>query len=100
MKRQILFVQGGGEGTHDEWDNKLVDSLERNLGEHAGRRTRCPACGSELTIPSGGSAVTSALPDLSPTTAYGGRASADRRDDTEVISVEPRPAPPPTPEAD
>ena len=32
MKRQILFVQGGGEGAHDEWDNKLVDSLRRNLG--------------------------------------------------------------------
>ena len=25
--RQILFIQGGGEGTHDEWDHKLVDSL-------------------------------------------------------------------------
>jgi len=33
MTRQVLFVQGGGaEGTHDEWDNKLVDSLERELG--------------------------------------------------------------------
>jgi len=32
MKRQILFVQGGGEGVHDEWDNKLVESIERNLG--------------------------------------------------------------------
>ena len=32
MKRQILFVQGGGEGAHDEWDNKLVDSLRRELG--------------------------------------------------------------------
>jgi predicted alpha/beta hydrolase family esterase len=32
MKRQILFVQGGGKGAHDEWDNKLVDSLKRNLG--------------------------------------------------------------------
>jgi predicted alpha/beta hydrolase family esterase len=30
---QILFVQGGGEvGTHDEWDNKLVDSLTEDLG--------------------------------------------------------------------
>lgn len=32
MTRRILFVQGGGEGTHDEWDNKLVDSLARSLG--------------------------------------------------------------------
>ncbi|MEP7191263.1 MAG: hypothetical protein ABI903_00175 [Actinomycetota bacterium] len=27
--RQILFIQGGGAGTHDEWDNKLVESLCR-----------------------------------------------------------------------
>jgi predicted alpha/beta hydrolase family esterase len=33
MSRQILFIQGGGgAGTHDEWDNKLVDSLGRELG--------------------------------------------------------------------
>ena len=32
MKKQILFVQGGGEGAHDDWDNKLVDSLKRELG--------------------------------------------------------------------
>jgi predicted alpha/beta hydrolase family esterase len=33
MKKQVLFIQGGGgEGTHDEWDNKLVDSLRRELG--------------------------------------------------------------------
>lgn len=30
--RQVLFVQGGGAGVHDEWDNKLVDSLRRELG--------------------------------------------------------------------
>lgn len=29
---QVLFIQGGGAGTHDEWDNKLVDSLRRELG--------------------------------------------------------------------
>jgi predicted alpha/beta hydrolase family esterase len=28
----ILFIQGGGAGTHDEWDDKLVDSLARHLG--------------------------------------------------------------------
>jgi predicted alpha/beta hydrolase family esterase len=30
--RQVLFVQGGGRGTHDGWDNKLVASLEKELG--------------------------------------------------------------------
>lgn len=25
-------MQGGGEGAHDEWDNKLVESLRRELG--------------------------------------------------------------------
>lgn len=32
MKRQLLFVQGGGAGVHDEWDSKLVESLSRALG--------------------------------------------------------------------
>ncbi|MFG2058363.1 alpha/beta fold hydrolase [Micromonospora sp. NPDC048930] len=31
--RRILFIQGGGAGTHDEWDDKLVDSLRRELGD-------------------------------------------------------------------
>jgi predicted alpha/beta hydrolase family esterase len=31
--RQVLFVQGGGAGTHDDWDEKLVDSLRRGLGD-------------------------------------------------------------------
>ena len=31
--RQVLFIQGGGTGAHDEWDDKLVDSLKRGLGE-------------------------------------------------------------------
>lgn len=31
--RQILFIQGAGEGVHDGWDNKLVASLEGGLGE-------------------------------------------------------------------
>ena len=30
--RQLLFVQGGGRGAHDAWDNKLVASLEQALG--------------------------------------------------------------------
>ena len=32
MTKQVLFVQGGGEGTHDDWDDKLVASLKRELG--------------------------------------------------------------------
>jgi hypothetical protein len=32
MTTHVLFIQGGGEGAHDEWDNKLVASLERALG--------------------------------------------------------------------
>lgn len=32
-KRQVLFVQGGGKGAHDAWDDKLVASLARELGE-------------------------------------------------------------------
>ncbi len=27
-----MFIQGGGAGTHDEWDDKLVASLNRELG--------------------------------------------------------------------
>lgn len=29
---QLLFVQGGGARVHDEWDDKLVESLRRELG--------------------------------------------------------------------
>lgn len=32
-QRQILFVQGGGAGVHHEWDDKLVGSLSRHLGD-------------------------------------------------------------------
>ena len=32
MKRQVLFVQGGGERTYDDWDGKLVESLSAALG--------------------------------------------------------------------
>lgn len=31
--RQVLFIQGGGAGAHDDWDAKLVDSLRDELGE-------------------------------------------------------------------
>lgn len=30
--RQVLFIQGGGAGAHDEWDDKLSDSLRQELG--------------------------------------------------------------------
>ena len=33
VKRQLLFIQGGGKGVHDEWDSKLVESLQRELGQ-------------------------------------------------------------------
>ena len=32
MKRRVFFVQGGGEGAHDEWDNELVENLRQALG--------------------------------------------------------------------
>ncbi len=31
--RQLLFIQGGGAGAHDDWDDKLVASLERELAD-------------------------------------------------------------------
>lgn len=33
MAKQVLFVQGAGRGVHDRWDNKLVASIERELGK-------------------------------------------------------------------
>ncbi len=32
MTKQVLFIQGGGAAVHDEWDDKLVASLRRELG--------------------------------------------------------------------
>jgi pimeloyl-ACP methyl ester carboxylesterase len=44
--RQILFIQGGGAGAHDEWDGKLVGSLRRELGGgHEVRYPRMPGEG-------------------------------------------------------
>jgi predicted alpha/beta hydrolase family esterase len=34
VNRQLLFIQGGGAGTHDDWDNQLVESLGRALGSN------------------------------------------------------------------
>ena len=43
MTHQVLFVQGGGEGAHDKWDNRIVESLERELGpDYAVRYPRMP----------------------------------------------------------
>lgn len=43
MAKQVLFVQGAGEGVHDRWDTKLVASLARELGEsYAVRYPRMP----------------------------------------------------------
>jgi predicted alpha/beta hydrolase family esterase len=33
MTTQVFFVQGAGKDVHDRWDDKLVESLERALGE-------------------------------------------------------------------
>jgi pimeloyl-ACP methyl ester carboxylesterase len=44
VTRQVLFIQGGGAGTHDEWDDALVDSLRRALGDrYQVRYPRMPA---------------------------------------------------------
>ncbi|MGW3892067.1 alpha/beta fold hydrolase [Micromonospora chokoriensis] len=32
-RTQVLLIQGGGVGVHDEWDDKLFDSLSRELGD-------------------------------------------------------------------
>lgn len=33
MSRDILFIQGAGADTHDDWDNRLVESLKLALGQ-------------------------------------------------------------------
>ena len=43
MAQRILFVQGGGAGVHERWDDKLVKSLEHELGNgYAVRYPRMP----------------------------------------------------------
>lgn len=32
-RTQVLFIQGGGEKVHDEWDARMVDSLIGELGD-------------------------------------------------------------------
>ncbi|HWJ76288.1 MAG TPA: alpha/beta fold hydrolase [Kaistia sp.] len=44
MSRRLLFVQGAGDGTHDDWDQRLVTSLAGHLGSgYAIRYPRMPA---------------------------------------------------------
>jgi len=44
VKRELLFVQGGGRAVHEAWDQKLVDSLRRELGpEYEIQYPRMPA---------------------------------------------------------
>jgi pimeloyl-ACP methyl ester carboxylesterase len=44
FNRQVLFIQGGGAGAHDEWDDKLFNSLRRELGDgYEVRYPRMPA---------------------------------------------------------
>lgn len=43
MKREVLFIQGGGAQVHDEWDARLVSSLRAELGpEYEVRYPRMP----------------------------------------------------------
>jgi|SRR6185436_7760916 len=43
MTNQVLFIQGGGQDAHDKWDNKIVESLERELGpDYSIRYPRMP----------------------------------------------------------
>lgn len=33
MPIQVLFIQGAGQDVHDQWDDKLADSLRQELGD-------------------------------------------------------------------
>lgn len=42
-RTDVLFIQGGGAGVHDDWDARLVDSLAAGLGDgYAIRYPRMP----------------------------------------------------------
>lgn len=62
--RQVLFVQGGGTGTHDEWDNVLVDGLRTDLGPgHEVRYPRMPEEG-DPSYPRWSAAIWREMADL------------------------------------
>ena len=64
MVRQVLFIQGAGAGTHDDWDDKLVASLRRELGEdYAVRYPRMPG-EDEPSYPAWKAALTSDFKSL------------------------------------
>jgi predicted alpha/beta hydrolase family esterase len=60
----VLFIQGAGEGTYDDWDDKLVDSLRRELGD--GWEVRYPRMPAEDDPSHGtwGPAIVQAIGDL------------------------------------
>lgn len=61
---QVLFVQGGGAGTHDEWDDVLVASLRLGLGPgYEVRYPRMPEEG-EPSYPRWSAAIRRAMADL------------------------------------
>src|SRR6187200_3319123 len=61
---QVLFIQGGGSGTHDDWDDKLVGSLRRELGD--GYEVRYPRMPNEddPSASTWGPAIRSSIADL------------------------------------
>ena len=64
QKRRVLFIQGGGADTHDAWDDKLVDSLRRELGD--GYEVRYPRMRAEddPTVAAWSPAIRRELTDL------------------------------------
>ena len=64
--RHVLFIQGAGERTHDEWDDKLVDSLRRGLGDgYELRYPRMPA-EDDPSAETWGPAIAQAMATLEP----------------------------------
>ena len=60
----VLFIQGGGAGVHDEWDDKLVASLQREIGD--GYEVRYPRMPDEkdLSYSSWSTAIRRAVSEL------------------------------------